>query len=110
MVAFGSRRPATTAQIVTGSYTPWQYREWATDPEAPAEELETSPTTGKTWRVTSKGRIPTPSGGTIPIPVAWPGGVVDVNEMLKSVDEEPPDVVEDPEGPISVNLRLKPVV
>ena len=102
-------RKVTTSQIIAGTYTPRQYREWATDFEAPSEELETSPTTGKTWRIISTGRIPTPSGGSIPIPVKWPGGKINVNEMLKDVEEEAPAMEQDPGGPISINLGLRPV-
>ena len=94
--------------------TPWNYsysdyRGWATDMDAPAEELETSPTTGKTWRTSSPGRNPTPEGGSIPIPIKWPGGTVNVNEMLKDVEEEAPAMEQEPGGPISVNIHLKPV-
>ncbi len=112
----GFKAPLTGASFSTTStpsaywpYSPREYRAWATDPDAPAEELETSPTTGKTWRVSSTGRIPTPRGGSIPIPVKWPGGKINVNEMLKDVEEEAPATEQDPGGPISINLGLRPV-
>lgn len=89
-----------------------EYRAWATDFEAPEEELEPHATDprGK-WR-TINGRIPVPNGGTIPIPIPWPGGIIDVNKMLKlkpveeSIEAEDfPDVGE----VISINLRLKEI-
>ena len=114
----GSRKKGLTASSFNlsgpGPSGPWPYTSrdyigWATDMDAPVEELETSPSTGKTWRTVSRGRIPTPEGGSIPIPVKWPGGTVNVNEMLKDVEEEAPAMEQEPGGPISVNVHLRPV-
>ncbi|MBA7637894.1 hypothetical protein ES703_45543 [subsurface metagenome] len=88
------------------------YRTWALDPEAPEEELVPHATDPEGYWRTVNGRIPTPAGGTIPIPVPFPGGIIDVNKMLKlkpieeSIEpEDYPDVGE----VISINLRLKEV-
>lgn len=94
-----------------GGVTPalyYEYRAWATDPEAPAEELEEGPT-GKVWRTVTPGRIPTPSGGSIPIPRPFPGGKIDVNKMLNPVEENPTleESLTVPSGGIPFSERLR---
>lgn len=112
------RKPLTTTSFnLTGprSLVPWaysytEYRDFALDEDAPREELEAHSTDPiGVWRTVSPGRIPTPTGGSIPIPVPWPGGKVNVNEMLKDVEEEAPATEQDPGGPISVNFNLQPI-
>lgn len=70
---------------------------------------ETEESTGKPWRTISPGRIPTAYGGSIPIPVKWPGGVVDVNKMLKPVGVIEAVYTEPAPGVVDINKMLRDV-
>jgi len=93
-----------------------QYYSYVTKPEdelAEGEEFVTMPhpvldrPPGR-W-LTINGRIPTPSGTTIPLPTVHVGRVK-VEEMLQPIEEatEEPHF-QDVAGRRSVNLRLKPL-
>ena len=115
----GRKEELTAGAFYTGGPTPpitfkfdWtseEVRAWATDPEAPEEELVAHATDplGK-WR-TINGRIPTPVGGTIPVPVPWPGGIIDVNKMLQPVGVLTPTYTPPTGGRIDINKALRPV-
>lgn len=65
---------------------------------------------GKTGRwLTVNGRIPTPSGTTIPLPTVHVGRV-QVEKMLQPIEEAKEEShFQDVAGRRSVNLRLKPI-
>ena len=86
----------------------YQYREWATTP-APSEEVPHATDPLGTWREISPGRIPTPRGPSIPTPIPFPGGIIDVNKMLKPVGVITPTYTPPKAGVIDITAKLIPV-
>jgi len=97
-----------------------QYYQFATDPDVPASEIveQEHPIAGRTgaWRVVyvnGKPRIPTPTGGLIPLPTKRVGRIA-VETMLEPIGaEKPEEYFADVEynGKIrrAVGARLKPL-
>lgn len=137
---FGSRKKLTAGSFFTGGYFPRagydvyipagavapngngisysQYVEFATDIESKdaqwAESTTTAGLKGK-WR-TVNGRIPTPQGGSIPLPSLPSGSRVAVDKMLQPFEEQkgseqPKDVYDPRAGKmrIDVSSRLRPI-
>jgi len=122
ILLLGMKPRKLTASDFPGAFqppvSPITYTEYITYVTKAEDELEEGesleetphPIAGRTGRwLTVNGRIPTPSGTTIPLPTRRVGRVA-VEKMLQPLEE----AVEEPHfqdvaGRRSVNLRLKPL-